>query len=82
MRDPLPDWVLAYRRTVGHRIAARRRELRRPQTWVCETTGVDRTTYQRIEAGLSDPRLGQLVLIAAALDVPLAQLVEGGAPRP
>jgi DNA-binding XRE family transcriptional regulator len=81
MRDPLPDWVLAYRRTVGHRIAARRHELRRPQTWVCEATGVDRTTFQRIELGLADPRLGVLALIAAALDVPIERLVEGGRPE-
>lgn len=40
-----------------------------------EMTDIDRRTYQRIEAGTSDPRYGDLLRIAQALGVPLADLV-------
>lgn len=40
-----------------------------------EMINIDRRTFQRIEAGTSDPRYGDLLLIADALDVPLAHLV-------
>lgn len=38
-------------------------------------TGIDRHTVQRIERGTSDPPYSSLLLIARALDVPLADLV-------
>lgn len=43
-------------------------------------TDIDRRTYQRIEAGTSDPRYGDLVLIAHVLGIPLEELVRQ--PRP
>ena len=45
------------------------------QEVVVEMTDIDRRTYQRIEAGDSDPRYGDLLLIAHALGVSLADLV-------
>lgn len=81
-RDPQPDWVHDYRRAVGARIRALRMEANRPQTWVCEATGVDRTTFQRIESGRSDPRLGDLALIADALDTSVAELTRSTSGRP
>lgn len=82
-RDPQPDWVLDYRRGLGDRVRARRIQQNRTQWWVCEETGLGRSSYQEIERGTTDARVSWLLLIAAALDVPLAELlVEGGAPRP
>lgn len=40
-----------------------------------EMTNIDRRTYQRIESGESDPRYGDLLRIAAALETELADLV-------
>ncbi len=40
-------------------------------------TGIDRRTLQRIERGTSDPPYGSLLLIAQALDIPIADLVRG-----
>lgn len=77
-RDPLPDWVLAYRLALGDRIRARRIYCNRTQDWVIERTGIDRSTYQRIERGTSSPRITDLVLIAYALDADLGDLVVGG----
>ncbi len=37
--------------------------------------GMDRATYNRIEQGHASPLLDTLILIADALDVPLAELV-------
>lgn len=40
-----------------------------------EMTDIDRRTLQRIEAGESDPRYGDLLRIADALGVPVEELV-------
>lgn len=45
------------------------------QEKVCERSGMDRTTYQRVEAGTSDPRFGDLLLVARAIGVRLVDLV-------
>lgn len=76
-RDPLPAWVLDYRQALGDRIRTVRTDRSRTQRWVTEQTGIDRTTYQRFERGLSDPRIGDLVLIAHFLDVDIGDLVRG-----
>lgn len=81
-REPLPQWVLDYRRALGDRIRTARIRANRTQLWVVEHARIDRTTYQRIERGTSDPRISDLVLIADALDVDLGDLVRGQqAPR-
>ncbi|WP_333771542.1 helix-turn-helix domain-containing protein [Streptomyces sp. IBSBF 2435] len=79
-RDQQPTWVLDYRRAVGDRIRVRRIQLNRVQWWVCEETGLGRTTYQEIERGETDIRLSWLALIAVALDTTVSQLTD--APRP
>lgn len=81
-RDPQPDWLTDLRRTIGDRIRAHREWRNRTQWWVCEATGINRTTYQDIERGETDARLTWLARIAAALDVPLTQLIDTEAPPP
>ncbi|WP_329177778.1 helix-turn-helix domain-containing protein [Streptomyces sp. NBC_01477] len=75
-RDPQPDWVLEYRRAVGDRIRDRRIQESRIQWWVCERTGLGRSTYQEIERGETDARLSWLARIAAALNTTVDQLVD------
>lgn len=77
--DPLPDWVLVRRRAIGHRIAQERQARRLAIDDVAEATGLDRKTVMTAEAGRHAPTLDTLLLVAAALGVPLSELVEGGA---
>ncbi|GGU13454.1 helix-turn-helix domain-containing protein [Streptomyces violascens] len=72
---PPPDWVLTRRRVVGERIRAARLHASLTQQGVCERTGIDRATYNRIEQGHASPLLDTLFLIADAIGVPLADLV-------
>lgn len=74
-KDQQPDWVRAYRQAVGDRIRTRRRHQNLTQNELCHAVGVDRTTYQLIERGESDPRLGDLALIANQLQTTVAELV-------
>lgn len=78
--DQQPQWVHTYRRAVGERIRARRIAANATQIDLCYAVGVDRTTYQRFENGLSDPHLGELTLIAEALGTTVEDLV--GVPFP
>jgi transcriptional regulator with XRE-family HTH domain len=73
--DQQPEWVRAYRRSVGDRIRQRRERANRTQNRLAEVCGVDRTTYQRWEYGLSDPSLGELAIIADEVGVSVADLV-------
>ncbi|MFF2773335.1 helix-turn-helix domain-containing protein [Streptomyces sp. NPDC058052] len=70
-----PEWVRDQRRILGRRIRDLRMNRGHTQEVVVEMTNIDRRTYQRIEAGESDPRYGDLLQIAAALNVDLADLV-------
>ncbi|NML55647.1 helix-turn-helix transcriptional regulator [Streptomyces sp. R302] len=70
-----PNWVKQKRREVGARIRGRRLHANLTQEKLAERSTIDRRTLQRIEAGESDPRYGDLLLIAEALDVPFADLV-------
>lgn len=72
----------AYRRAVGDRIRRKRKALRRTQIDLCYAAGVDRTTYQQIEGGESDPRLGDLALIARELQTSVSDLTNCEVPRP
>ena len=74
-RDPLPDWTIDRRRALGERIVHRRLRANLVQQAVIDATGIPHRTYQRIERGTSDPKYSDLLLIAAALGVPLAELV-------
>lgn len=80
--DQQPEWARAYRRAVGARIRARREHQNLTQIDLCHGVGVDRTTYQRFENGLSDPHLGELALIAAILETTVAALTDAQVPRP
>lgn len=80
--DLQPEWVLVYRRLVGERIRAQREARSRTQIDLSYVAGVDRTTYQKFESGLSDPHLGELALIAHELDIPLAELLPPEVPGP
>lgn len=74
-RELPEESVLNHRRALGMRISQLRYAADLTQDRVADLTGIPRSTYQRIEAGLSDPRFGWLLRIAAALDVTIADLV-------
>lgn len=74
-RTPLPEWALARRRELGLRLAAARRKAGLSQEQLGDRVGVERRTVQRYESGERDPRFTDLLLLADALGVPLADLV-------
>ncbi|WP_405611444.1 helix-turn-helix domain-containing protein [Streptomyces sp. NBC_01508] len=74
-RTALPEWAIVRRRELGQRIAAARRAAGLSQETLGHRIGVERRTIQRYEAGARDPRYSDLLLIARALDTPLAELV-------
>lgn len=73
--EPPPDWVLTRRRAIGERIRTVRVAARLTQQQVAERIDMDRATYNRIEQGHAAALLDSLILIAAALDIPLSYLV-------
>ncbi|WP_405676943.1 helix-turn-helix domain-containing protein [Streptomyces sp. NBC_01511] len=73
--DPPPDWVLTRRQAIGTRIRAAREAAGLTQIQLGEMAGLDHKTIHRIEYGTSDPTLGMLIRIAAALDMSLSDLV-------
>jgi transcriptional regulator with XRE-family HTH domain len=72
---PPPDWVIARRRAVGDRIRDARLHATLTQEKLAELAGMDRQAINRIEQGHSSPILDNLIRIADALHVPLADLV-------
>ena len=72
---PPPDWVLARRRAIGDRIREARIQANLTQEGLAELAGMDRQAINRIEQGHASPLLDNLIRIADALDVPLAELV-------
>jgi transcriptional regulator with XRE-family HTH domain len=73
--DPIPDWVLARRRVIGDRIREVRRRAGLSQVQLGERVGLDHKTIHRYETAQRAPSLTELLLIADALDVALAELV-------
>ncbi|MEV7959283.1 helix-turn-helix domain-containing protein [Streptomyces sp. NPDC087532] len=73
---PQPDWVIARRQAVGERIRHARVNANLTQMRLAEHVGVEHRTIHRIEHGTSDPGLGLLIMVAAAVQVPLADLVQ------
>lgn len=73
--DPPPDWVLARRKAVGDQIREARIHANLTQERLGERSDLDRQTINRIEQGHASPYLDNLIRIADALDVPLADLV-------
>lgn len=75
MPRDLPHWTLTRRHELGDRIRELRLHANLTQEVFAEMTGIDRRTFQRIEAGTSDPPYSSLLLIADALGIPLTDLV-------
>lgn len=71
----MPDWVPARRRQIGERIRTTRRAARLSQIQLGERIGRDHKTIHRWETAETPPDLNDLLLLADALDVPLADLV-------
>ncbi|MFD8687871.1 helix-turn-helix transcriptional regulator [Streptomyces sp. NPDC059651] len=73
--DPLPDWVLPRRQQIGTALRVARIDRELTQIQLGERAGIDHKTVHRIEYGTSDPSLTTLLRLAAALDMPLSDLV-------
>ncbi|WP_314411346.1 helix-turn-helix domain-containing protein [Streptomyces kroppenstedtii] len=72
---PQPDWVIARRRAIGENIRTARREAELSQERLAEMAGMDRQAVNRIEQGHAAAYIDTLIRIAAALRVPLADLM-------
>lgn len=73
--DPPADWVLARRRQIGQNIRAARLHACLTQERVGLAAGMDRSYMVRVEQGHQAPTVDTLIRIAAAIGVPLADLV-------
>jgi len=71
----MPDWVLPRRRQIGARIREARLAANLTQAALAERVGREHRTVHRWEYAQRVPNLEDLLLIAAAVDVPLADLV-------
>ena len=71
----MPAWVPTRRREIGERIRTARRTAGLSQVQLGERIGRDHKTIHRYETASSVPTLVDLLLIADALDIPLADLV-------
>ncbi|WP_326700189.1 helix-turn-helix domain-containing protein [Streptomyces sp. NBC_01754] len=74
-RTFLPEWAVTRRRELGQRLGDTRRAAGMSQEHLGDLIGVERRTIQRYEAGTRDPRYTDLLLLANALGVDLADLV-------
>lgn len=77
-RNPRPDWIHARQIALGRRIADLRRAADLSQEELGNLMGVERRTIQRYENAVTDPRYADLLLLAQALRVPLADLLATG----
>lgn len=71
----MPDWVPARRRQIGARIRTARGDAQLSQAQLGERIGRDHKTVHRYETAITAPSLTELLLIADAVGVPLADLV-------
>lgn len=71
----MPDWVFTRRRDIGVRLRAARLHAGLTQLQLGERIGRDHRTVHRWEYAARVPNLVDLLLIADALDIPLADLV-------
>ena len=71
----MPDWVPVRRREIGERLRAARLQAGLTQLQLGERIGRDHRTIHRWEYAHRVPNLEDLLLIADALDIPLADLV-------
>jgi transcriptional regulator with XRE-family HTH domain len=72
----MPDWVPARRREIGDRIRTARRAAGLSQIQLGERVGRDHKSIHRYETAQRAPSLTDLLLIADALGIPLAELVQ------
>jgi transcriptional regulator with XRE-family HTH domain len=71
----MPAWVPARRRQIGDRIRTARLNAQLSQVKLGERVGRDHKTIHRWETAQSVPTLVDMLLMADALDVSLADLV-------
>jgi len=71
------SWLDRERRAIGDRIRIRRLHMNRTQESVFLEAGLSRSTYQHIEAGMSDARISSLLRIARVLRVHVTDLLHG-----
>lgn len=74
-RNPRPDWVRSKQLALGKRIADLRRAAKLSQEELGNLVGAERRTIQRYENAVTDPRYADLLLLARALRVPVADLL-------
>jgi transcriptional regulator with XRE-family HTH domain len=72
----MPDWVSARRQQIGERIRTARLQANLTQAQLGERVGREYRTIHRWEYAQRIPNLTDLLLLAAALDIPLADLVQ------
>ena len=77
-RNIRPDWVRRKQVALGRRIADLRRAADLSQDQLADRVGVERRTIQRYETATRDPRYADLLLLADALRVPVADLFRDG----
>jgi transcriptional regulator with XRE-family HTH domain len=71
----MPDWVHARRREIGERLREARHRANLTQMQLGAMIGREHRTIHRWEYAERIPNLNDLLLLADALDVPLADLV-------
>ena len=71
----MPDWVPARRREIGERLRDARERAGLTQLQLGNRIGRDHRTIHRWEYAYRIPNLEDLLVLADALDVPLADLV-------
>ncbi|MEU9199035.1 helix-turn-helix transcriptional regulator [Streptomyces sp. NPDC048332] len=76
MTQDLPEQIDQQRQKLGTRIRDLRDHALLTQEAFAEMTGISRRRLQRIEHGIGDPRYSDLIRIAAALEMPLTELVQ------
>lgn len=69
------DWLQRERRAIGDRIRVTRMRQNRTQESVFLAAEIGRSTYQAIESGAADPRVGTLMKIAHVLGVHVTDLL-------
>lgn len=68
---------LSAKRVVGERVREERKRQGMTQWTLAEIAELDRKHISMIETGQAEPRIGTLIRIAGALDVPVETLVAG-----
>lgn len=62
---------------LGRRVRGFRLVADRPQVWLAERSGLDRTEVSLIERGGREPKFGTMLKLAFALDLQASELMDG-----